>query len=400
MNVVLKFLIALVGLALNASMAMAVGLAPNDPQAIKRLAAEVQGIMKTKQVPALAVGVVYKGLITQSLVVGHRVAGETTLPVDANTRFRLASMSKTMSAVLVGKLVEQGFLRWDTPVNLLVPSFRYRDANSLFITVDQLMSHRTGLKHHTLDDELEASKDFVPIRAQLVNASLECKIGDCFAYQNMAYNMSADIVYAASGQSFEASMKREIFEPLNMARANIGIDGLSEDDNWARPHERRYGRDVPVQVKPNYYWMPASAGVNASLTDMQKWLIALLKHQPEVIAPSVIDTIGKAQIGTPGETRGPLWRTSRLRSASYGLGIRVFDYLGHPVWYHAGAVAGYRGMIIVVPELDAGMVLMWNGESNLPAGLVPSVLDRWFNIYPYDWLQLSRYVSRKQRRTR
>src|SRR5690606_41813160 len=63
---------------------------------------------------------------------------------------------------------------------------------------------------------------------------------------------------------------------------------------------------------------------------------------------------------------------ARLDSAAYGLGWRVYEYEGHRVAYHAGAVQGYRGMIAVVPELELGIALMWNGESTIPS----SMLDR------------------------
>jgi beta-lactamase class C len=226
-----------------------------------------------------------------------------------------------------------------------------------------------------------------------------CAIGACFAYQNLAYSYTADLSYAASGQFFGNSLQREIFEPLGMARANLGLDGLMEDDNWAEPHERRWPKVMPLNVKPNYYWLSASAGINASLSDMQQFVIALLGNKPDVLAPEVIDKLKTQQIGTPGEIVGPPWRKARLRSAGYGLGLRLFDYMGHPIWFHAGAVAGYRGMIVGVPEKNAGFVLMWNSETNLPAGLVPSILDRWFNQHPHDWLQLHRYQPRPARST-
>jgi beta-lactamase class C len=107
---------------------------------------------------------------------------------------------------------------------------------------------------------------------------------------------------------------------------------------------------------------------------------------------------------TPGEIIAPPWRRARLRSAGYGLGIRRFDYMGHMVLLHAGAVAGYRAMMVVVPEKQAGFVMLWNSETNLPAGLVPTILDRWFNVPAHDWLELHRYfpkpATRQQRRRR
>jgi CubicO group peptidase (beta-lactamase class C family) len=93
---------------------------------------------------------VANGQVVLTRALGTTVLGGTH-KVDQDTRFRLASMTKSVSAALVGKLVHQGFLRWDTPVTLLVPSFRLRDPNSAFLSVEQLLSHRTGLKSCALD---------------------------------------------------------------------------------------------------------------------------------------------------------------------------------------------------------------------------------------------------------
>ena len=357
---------------------------------LQRLDIELKGIMATAQTPALVVGIVAGGQVVLTRSLGTTIVGGAQV-IDANTRFRLASMSKSISAALIGKFVNQGYLQWDTPVTLLVPSFRLKDPNFAFLTVEQLLSHRTGLVHHTLDNIVEASSTFAPIRALLPSMKAECAIGACFAYQNVAYSYAADISYAASGQFFSNALRRELFEPLGMNRANLGMESLSEDDNWARPHERRWPKNVQTNVKPNYYWLEAAAGINASVSDMEQYVLALLGNRPEVLPGEVITKLTTQQIATPGEIYGPPWRRARLMSAGYGLGMRLFDYSGHPIWFHAGAVAGYRGMIVGLPEKNAGLVLMWNSETNLPTGLVPTLLDRWLNQPEHDWLELHRY---------
>jgi beta-lactamase class C len=368
--------------------------AVNNAQDLQRLDTELRTIMATGQTPALALGIVHNGSVLLTRTLGVQRAG-SDVPIDANTRFRLASLSKSISAGLIGKLVQQGFLQWDSPVNLLVPSFRLQDPNSLYMSVEQLLSQRTGLKHHTLDDEMEAADEIATIRAQLPRAPSVCKIGECYAYQNLTYSYAADVAYAASGQFFDVALKRELFEPLSMHRANYGLEGLSEDDNWARGHEREWRKNVPIEVKPNYYWVGAAAGVNASITDMQQWMLALLEYRPQVLAPETAKYLRTSQINTPGELYGPLWRRTRLRSAGYALGLRTFDYAGNPVWFHAGAVQGYRGMMIGAPTKKAAVIILWNSESNLPAGLIPTILDRWFDQSPHDWMQLASYFPKR-----
>jgi len=386
----MRLLQLILSAALLGIFASAHARAPNNAADLLALDEDLRQVMETGQVPALAIAIVQGGRPIFVRTLGERAAG-SALKIDGDTRFRIASMSKTMSAALVGKLVHQGFMTWETPVTLIVPSFRLKDPNSAFLTIAQLLSHRTGLSRHTLDNQMEAASQIAPVRELLPNAKAYCAIGSCFQYQNMTFNFSADLVYGATGQFFGVEMKRQLFEPLNMLRANIGFEELSEDENWARPHVRGWRRGIGgfnevVAVKPNYYWLPASAGVNASVNDMAQWLSALLGHQPEALPPEVVSDLARIQIVTPAERMNVKWRIARLKSASYGLGMRIFDYQGHKVYFHAGAVQGYRGMVVVAPDRDAGFVIMWNSQAGPPAGLVPTILDRWFNAPEYDWI--------------
>ena len=72
--------------------------------------------------------------------------------------------------------------------------------------------------------------------------------------------------------------------------------------------------------------------------------------------------------------------------AYYGLGWRIYDYSGHTLVYHAGAVQGYRGIMAFLPEKDLGVVILWNSESTMPTALLPTLLDRARGIGGRAWL--------------
>ncbi|HHW4683642.1 MAG TPA: serine hydrolase, partial [Xylella sp.] len=124
-----------------------------------------------------------------------------------------------------------------------------------------------------------------------------------------------------------------------------------------------------------YYHLAPAAGVNASASDMAQWLLAQTGHRPEVLPAPLLVTLHTPLISTPSEVR-PGWRRERLLSASYALGWRVFNYDGHSILFHAGAVQGYRGLVALVPERDFGVAILWNGETGLPSGLLLTILDR------------------------
>ena len=64
----------------------------------------------------------------------------------------------------------------------------------------------------------------------------------------------------------------------------------------------------------------------------------------------------------------------------------MFDYAGHTLLFHGGAVQGYRGLIGILPDRGLGIVVLWNSESSAPTGLLPSMLDRALGLPNEDWV--------------
>ena len=119
---------------------------------------------------------------------------------------------------------------------------------------------------------------------------------------------------------------------------------------------------------------------------MAQWLVAQTGHRQDVLSDSVLNQIHSPQVNTPGELRGSPWRRERLNNAYYGLGFRVFNYSGHTMVFHGGAVQGYRGLIAMLPAEDVGVVVLWNSESAAPSGLLPALMDRVLGLPTKDWL--------------
>ena len=140
--------------------------------------------------------------------------------------------------------------------------------------------------------------------------------------------------------------------------------------------------------KPTYYRLAPAAGVNASISDMAQWLVAQTGHRPDVLPAPLLATLQAPIVGTPPEMRNSSWRRDRLDAAGYGLGWRVYDYAGQRVVFHGGAVQGYRGLMAMIPDRDFGMVVLWNSESSLPSGLLPTILDRAIGLPPQRWLDV------------
>lgn len=357
--------------------------------AVAELEAHLDRLARQKEVAGMAVAVAHGGEIVFSGTWGVREAGSAE-PIDRHTRFRVASLSKGFASTVSAVLVEKGLLDWSDRVAPYNPHFRLKSNDqTVRVNLEHVLSHRVGLPSNAYDNLLEADWDVNRILARYREVKAACEVGSCYGYQNVVYNLSEDLIERKLGEPFEAVVFHQIFQPLGMHSANYGLDGLRIDDNWARPHVRTRGGVRPVEVQPNYYRVPAAAGVNASLADMEQWLLAHMGHRPEVLSNSVLQMLREKRVVTHRERRAG-WRHDRLRSAHYGLGFRVYDYAGHPMIYHAGAVQGYRAQIAIFPEEDVGMLILWNSEGQKGWGTVPVFADALYDLRYMDWMKLQK----------
>ena len=353
---------------------------------VARFEALAEQLVQGQRIPGLAMAIVQDGRILSA-----RGYGVTDVvrpqPVDAHTVFRLASLSKAFAGTMAGLLVNDGSLRWDSKVVDYVPGFQLSDpAWTGQVTVADLLSHRVGLKsHNAFDRDIEGNAEYYQVSHKLGSAPLSCAPGECYAYQNVAFSLVGDVVFAASGQFYEQEVQRRLFKPLGMDDASMGLAGIESSARWARPHVRSRNGWVSLAPKPTYYRLPPAAGVNASISDMAQWLLAHTGHRPDVLPAPLLATLHAPVVATPGELRSG-WRRDRVNAASYALGWRVFDYAGHDLIFHGGAVQGYRGAMALLPDRDLGIAILWNSESALPSGLLPTIIDSALGLGDGQWL--------------
>jgi beta-lactamase class C len=360
------------------------------PERVKEtLASYQEWLAKLEERDAVA------GMAT-AVVVDDKVVFEHTLgyadaatrePVTPDTVFRLASLSKAFATAVTGVMVEDGKLGWDTKLADVLPFFKLKDAQaSNQATVRDILGQRLGLPRNTYDNMLEGNISYEELVRKLDEVDMACGVGQCYGYQNVAFSLIGDVLYAQTGDFFYRLVDKRIFFPLGMKTASYGRDALESSKSWARPH-RAAGRGSWVPFEPNetYYRVAPAAGVNASLHDMEQWLIAQMGGRPDVLPQSLLDVLHEPGVPTPVEMHSTPWRRARITDAHYALGWRVFQYGGETLIFHAGAVEGYRTMISFFPKYHAGVVTMWNSAGPVPSGLMPMVLDSMLGLPHVDW---------------
>lgn len=347
-----------------------------------------QSLIDERKVPGMAMAIVQGGRVLSAR--GYGVtdvnSGER---VDEHTVFRLASLSKSFASTAAALAVHDGDLRWDSRVVDYVPTLQFSDPSAASrLTVAEVLSHRVGLVRNAYDRDIERNADYVSLVHKMANAPMRCGPGECYAYQNVAYSLIGDAIAGASGKSFEQYVAHRVFRRLGMSDASYGLDGIAASRSWARPHVYGRGGWTSLYPKPTYYRVAPAAGVNASINDMSKWLLAQSGYRPDVLPGALLATLHAPLIDTPGELHGSGWRRERLNAAGYGLGWRIYDYAGHRMVFHGGVVQGYRGAIALLPERDLGVVLLWNGATAAPTGLMPTILDRAIGLHDRQWIEV------------
>ena len=342
----------------------------------------VAGIMADPSMVGLSIAVIEDGRISFAKGYGTTQAVGGT-PVDSRTVFRWASLSKGVAATMVGELAAEGKVSLDAPVSAYATTLRLPMGGETRATVDDLLSHRLGIVRNAFDNKLEAGMDPRLLRPQLATAKFQCVPGACHTYQNVAFDAASEIVSNLTGKSYQSAVQQRLFGPLGMVDASVTRAGLVASRSWAKPH---VGRRT-VTVNDNYYRVPAAGGVNSSILDLGRWMQAQMGAAPEVVPDRVLDVIHAPRIYTDRH-RGTF--NQAMGSSQYALGWRDYNYLGHRLIGHQGAVMGYRATVLFDPVKRSGIAMLWNSQSGKPVALQLELLDRLYNLPRRDWLGLDK----------
>lgn len=316
-----------------------------------------------------------QGKTPQVYVFGKTHKGGANVTED--TVFRLASVSKTFTALLSAKLVEQHRLRWDTPISTLLPDIPFNVEGMETLQLQHIVGQSSGFMPNAYDNLIEADYSLQRVLTALSELDPLCIPGECYTYQNALFG-ALEYYLTNNNSSYSREVQTQLFTPLGMKTASTGKGGLLTSESWARPHIA-IARDKWREggVESNYYRFSPAAGINASITDMTIYLQALLGEFPTIISPAMIQEVTTPRVKTSREKRRRGWR-GMLKDAHYGLGWRVYDFNGKRINYHGGWVKGYRADVAFAPDYKTGYVMLMNAESNMINSTTAEFWKRYF----------------------
>jgi len=354
--------------------------ANNINQFTQQFSSQVNKQLKHYSIPGGAYAIVKNNTIVSMKKFGH-IDKAKTHKVDNNTVFRLASVSKTFAATLTTMLAQDKQLDLSDSITKYVPHFTLAvDGAAKKIKLKHILSHSSGLMPNAYDNLLHENWTMDKIINRFDRITPICQPGKCYGYQNVAFGLLQQAIEVSQKQSYATLLQDRVFSPLNLTNTSVGIDVYNVKKNTAKPHilrkriktgkKDKQGKDIKkyiwrtVKVENDFYKVPTAAGINASISDLAKWLIANLGHKPTILSPALLSELTTPRIKTKKDLRRRFWREN-LTDAHYGYGWRIYQFKGHPIIYHSGWVAGFRADIGYSPELDIGFAIVINAESNV-----------------------------------
>ncbi len=285
-------------------------------------------------IPGISVAVAVDGKIVYSEGFGYSDL-EQRVPVWPTTKFRIASISKPLTAVGLMELVQAGKVDLDAPVQKYVPTFPDKGA---VITVRRIAGHLGGIRHYK-DDEFLIQKHYGSVLKGLKifqDDPLVSPPGTKFNYSSYGFNLVSAVIEAASGENFLSYMQSHVFTPL-------GLVHTTADQNTQIVEQRSRFYDIPKDgpienapyVDNSYKW--AGGGFLSTAEDLTRFGSAVL--QPGILNAQSLKTMFTSQKTTAGEETG------------YGIGWGIYKTAsGKQAYAHSGGAIGGTSQLIVYPE--------------------------------------------------
>ncbi len=262
--------------------------------------AYIEGEMAEWNLPGVALAIVQEGEIVH--MKGYGNAGPDGRPMTAQTPLFIASISKSFTALAIMQLVEAGQIDLDEPAQTYLPWFRVADEKaSAQITVRQLLNQNSGLSaasglenHFSKDQSDEAINNTV--RA-LADDELLHPVGKAYEYSNANFQALGAIVQAVSGQSFEAYVQENIYDPLEMNNCFTSYDDARQ--NGVSNGYGRWWFKIPIAKTPpfNRSNLPAG-GLICDAEGIAHYLTGYL-NQGQYGEATVLSPQGIAQMHSP-----------------------------------------------------------------------------------------------------
>jgi CubicO group peptidase (beta-lactamase class C family) len=360
------------GLLLLSARSLPLQAADDEEQAKCRARVDtvIDGIINSAVVPGISLA------LFDSHSVWHvRAAGvkntATRAPVDAQTSFEAASLSKTVFASLVRRVIEQRRLALDTPVyRVLPPDDLSHDPRIRKLTPRNLLSHGSGLPNWRATPDSKA-RDYAHLFSPADKLRFIADPGTGFHYSGEGYLYLQRVVERVTGSTLDRLARQLVFQPLGLERCSYTFDATRES-NYAVGYDRA-GND---QGRRNRYVPLAPASLNTTAHDFATFLSQLMKRERSGTTTPMTQSFNEVE-------------TQKGVRVSWGLGLGILRLPDSDYFFHWGDNGSFRAYFLYSRAIDRGYVFFANSENGLSIveKLSAAVFERHVPVWPRDYVQ-------------
>ncbi len=309
-----------------------------------------------------AIAILYQGHVVYKSTFGFQKGQE--YPVTDTTLFELGSVSKPVSSMAIGLMVDQKKLSYDETYRL--PYLKYP------VSLTNILSHTTGY-HFPGNTQIEYGINRPELLNLLIRQSPTCNPGKCFYYSNTLFSLLEEIT-KTKNISFH-----QLIDNLNSrlgSNHDFVILPLTSQANIAYPHMQTIingKKTTQVLPFPKYYpkVIPSAAGIFASLNGMIKFFRLSFGYRPDLISNSTLNVIQTpVSVANDIFTWNFNWPINlKYIKSYYAMGWRVLRLKDDPnkeLIFHGGYIDGYRAYIGYIPNEKIGLVMLVNQSTEIP----------------------------------
>lgn len=345
---------------------------------------------KNWKVPGVGVGIVKGDKVLLSQGFGLRNQ-QSKQPVTDHTLFAIGSTTKAFTSVIMGNLIDEGLIDWNSPIKTFLPEFKLKDRYATEkINTRDLLTHQSGLPRHDLmwyGSPFSRQDIFKRLKFLAPSTSFRNK----FQYQNLMFMTAGYLAEKMTNQSWEELVLKRIFNPLLMNESNFSIAEMRRSPDHALPYKLHKDKIEQMPFRSIDAVGPAGS-INSNVVDMLKWVKLNLNGNPAIISPGSLKEIHSPQVVMSRQS--PF---SEIPFMLYGMGWMIFPYQSKIMHEHGGNIDGFSAHVSMMPEENLGVVILTNQNgSALPTVLNHGIYERLANLKIVDWTARLKKGSKMQ----
>lgn len=309
----------------------------------------IDSTLQSENIPSLAIGIIRNGELAWTEGFGH-LTRESTVNINADALFQIASDTKKITAIIVNNLVSEGKLELDKPVTTYLKDILSKGSvNKLTgVTLRLLLLHKSGIPYQApAQKRTDGEPMLIEYTEQdIINdlniVTLETVPGVRFNYSNFGYAVVGYICEKVSGQEYTALVKKYVADKYGMPNTSVILDGKqSKLIAWPYRKDNRNIKSAPWEMGK----MAPAGGVYSNIKDMSNLLLAQMKAYQ--------------QFNKSVSENNPLILTEKLENAGahYGFGLAKFVDTFGVRYGHGGDLNGYASDYVFMPE-GLGIIML------------------------------------------